>query len=178
MKKASQLLTIFVSTLFVFTGANTTEDKNIRWMTFEDAMAANKIKPKKIFIDLYTDWCGWCKVMDKNTFSHPEISKYMNQNYYAIKFNAEQTEDVKFNGYTFKYISQGRRGYHELASSLTNGELSYPMGVFMDENQQILTLLPGYQEPRAFDSVIKYFGTNKYKTLNYQEWEKTYKPSF
>ena len=65
--------------------------QEIQWMSFEDAVAMtqNEGNTKKVFIDVYTDWCGWCKKMDKDTFQNPEVAKYMQENYYMVKFNAE-----------------------------------------------------------------------------------------
>jgi len=87
----------------------------IKWMTWEDALSAQQSNPKKLVVDIYTDWCGWCKKMDKATFQKDHIARYVNGNYYAIKFDAETKRDIEYNGKTYKYISNGRRGYHELA---------------------------------------------------------------
>ncbi|WP_339793921.1 MAG: thioredoxin family protein [Imperialibacter sp.] len=174
IKTSVVLLALFVAFTSFNMPERKTEEGGIKWMTFEEAVAANKVAPKKIFIDLYTDWCGWCKVMDKKTFSVEAISSYVNANYYAVKFNAEQKEDVIFDGHTFKFVASGRNGYHELAATLTQGKLSYPMGVFMDEEMRILTLLPGFQEAKFFDTVIKYFGENGHKKVSWEEWQKSY----
>lgn len=178
MRRQMKTALVMGFVLVAFTAFNIPENKpaedSIKWMTFEDAVAASKVAPKKLFIDLYTDWCGWCKVMDKKTFSKAEIAAYVNEHYYAVKFNAEQKENVVFDGHTFKFVASGRNGYHELAATLTQGKLSYPMGVFMDEEFRILTLLPGFQEPKFFDTVIKYFGGDNHKKVSWEDWQKTY----
>ncbi|MGC1242755.1 MAG: DUF255 domain-containing protein [Chryseosolibacter sp.] len=107
-------------------------DTTVQWMTFEQAVEKSKIEKRKIFIDVYTDWCGWCKVMDKKTFNDPEVAKLLNEKFYPVKFNAEQREDVVFEGTTFKFIDQGGRGTHQLAAALLNNKLSYPTVVFLD----------------------------------------------
>ena len=56
---------------------------------------------KKIIIDLYTDWCGWCKVMDRNTFTNPKVISLINDNFLPIKFNAEYQNTVSFNNNSF-----------------------------------------------------------------------------
>ena len=150
----------------------------IEWLSFEEAIERNKTTPKKIFIDVYTDWCGWCKVMDKNTFSQPEIAAYMNENFYAVKLNAEQKEDITFNGSTFKFVAQGRRGYHELAAAILQGKMSYPTVVFMNENNQILQPIPGYQKPRQFDMIMRFFGESAFEKMSWEDFQKSYQPSF
>jgi len=89
--------------------ANTLKNSAIHWLSIEEALKAQEDNPKKIFIDMYTDWCGWCKVMDQKTFADPSVIKTLNENFYAVKFNAEQTNPVKFNGRTYNFIPSGQR---------------------------------------------------------------------
>ena len=65
-------------------------------MTLDEARAAQKKEPKKIFMDVYTNWCGPCKLLDKNTFQNPDVSRYISEHFYAVKFNAEGTEEIAF----------------------------------------------------------------------------------
>ncbi len=143
----------------------------VNWLSFEEAVEKSKTEKKKVFIDVYTDWCGWCKVMDKNTFSQPVIAKYLNENFYAVKLNAEQREDIIFRDHTFKFVASGSRGYHELAASLLNNKLSYPTVVFLDENFNIIQPLPGYQKPDRFEMIVKFIGGDNFKTIDWQTWE-------
>src|SRR5271154_6892604 len=91
------------------------EEGAVKWMTFEQAVEKSKTEKRSIFIDVYTSWCGWCKVMDKNTFNEPIVAKILNEKFYPVKFDAEQTEDVVFNGKTFKFVPYGNKGSHQLA---------------------------------------------------------------
>lgn len=150
------------------------KDAQVQWLTFEEAVAKNKENPKKLFIDVYTDWCGWCKVMDKNTFNHPEIAKYLNENFYPVKLDAEQKEDITFNGHTFKFVASGRKGYHELAASLLNGKLSFPTVVFLDEQLRIIQPLPGYHKPEQFDPILRFIGGDSYKDISWEDFQKSY----
>lgn len=155
-----------------------TEKVSIEWLTFEEAVARCKKNPKKILIDVYTDWCGWCKKMDKDTYEHPMIASYINKHYYAVKFNAEQREPVVFDNHTFKFISQGRGGYHELAASLLQGQMSYPSTVFLDEQLRLIQPLPGYYNAKDFDPILKYFIEGMPKNMSWEEYRKTYRSSF
>ncbi len=123
---------------------------SVKWMTFTEAVEKSKAEKRKIFIDVYTSWCGWCKVMDKNTFPDPEIAKLLNEKFYPVKFDAEQTNDVVFRGTTFKFISSGRGGYHQLAAALLNNQMSYPNFVFLDEEFRIIPLI---QEPIRYPAI-------------------------
>ena len=102
-----EIVLFFVIVLFGSFSFPTMElnTEHIEWITFEEAIKRNEKKPKKLLIDLYTDWCGWCKKMDKDTYENSKIAAYVNKHYYAVKFNAEQKEDVQYDGHTFKYIN-------------------------------------------------------------------------
>ena len=168
MKKLLLVIAI-ISVLPIFGNA-----QKINWMTFEEAVKLNETVPKKIFIDVFTDWCGWCKKMDQTTFQNPEVIAYMNENFYAVKFDAESDKTITFNGNTFinEGGKNGRKGTHQLAAALLQGRMSYPSYVFMDENNQLLTVAPGYMEATNFLPVLKYFGTNAYKNQTFQEFNK------
>ena len=150
----------------------------VHWITFEEAVKKSKVEKRKIFIDVYTDWCGWCKVMDKNTFSDPKVVKLLNEKFYAVKFNAEQKEDVVFNGTTYRFVGEGRSGYHQLAASLLSNKLSYPTVVFLDENFGMLAPLPGYREAPEFHKIAQFIGENHYKTGKWEDWDAKYKSPY
>ena len=141
-------------------------------MSIEDAyeLTLTEENQKKIFIDVYTDWCGWCKRMDKATFQNEEVATYMNEHYYNVKFDAEQKESVEILGNTFKFVPQGNRGYHELAAALLNGKMSYPTVVFLNRKFEMLSPVPGYQESLAFMNIAKYFGDNIYLETSWQDY--------
>lgn len=143
-------------------------------MTIEEAEAAAQKEPRKIVIDVYTDWCGWCKKMDKDTFQNEKIAEYVNEHYYAVKFNAEQKDSIVFQGQTFKFVPQGRRGYHELAAALLNGRMSYPNIVYLDEDLKMIQPIPGYMAPQQFEEVIKFIGGDHYKTTPFETYKKTF----
>ncbi len=151
--------------------------QEVKWLTFEEAIALHEQNPKKLLIDLYTDWCGWCKVMDKNTYSKAEIANYINENFYPVKFNAEQKESVEFRGHTFNYVAQGRRGVHELAAALTRNKLSYPTTVFMDEELRIIQPVAGYLKPEQMEPILLFIGEDHFKTTPFEDFKKNHKSS-
>ena len=162
---------ILLLSLAILSGTLSAQEK-IQWMTIEEAYALTltEDEPKKIFIDVYTDWCGWCKRMDKATFQKPEVAQYMNEHYYNVKFNAEQREDVEILGNTFKFVANGKRGYHELAAALLNGKMSYPTVLFMNGKFEMLSPVPGYQEPVQFLKIAHFFGDDSYKTTKWADY--------
>lgn len=146
---------------------------DVKWYTFEEAVRLNSQAPKKIFIDVYTDWCSWCKVMDQKTFSHPDIAAYLNEYYYPVKFNAESSEPISFSGKVFNK-GEGRRSPHELAAALLQGKMSYPSVAYLDENNQLLTSVPGYVTPVQIEPILVFFGEDHYKTESWEDFQKKY----
>ncbi|EIJ40798.1 MULTISPECIES: thioredoxin family protein [Galbibacter] len=163
----------YIFILFTFLFTITTQAQEIEWLTWSEAIEkVNTDKnPKKLFVDVYTDWCGWCKKMDKDTFNNPKVAKYMQENFYMIKMDAEGKEAIVYKNKTFKYIPQGNRGYHELAAALLQGKLSFPTVIFLNENEEILSPVPGYQKPDGFLMIAKYFGDDIYKDKSWKEYD-------
>lgn len=159
-------------------GMTQDETTSVKWLTFEQAVEKSKTEKRKIFIDVYTDWCGWCKVMDKKTFSNPAVAKLLNEEYYPVKFNAEQRGDVVFRGTTFKFIEYGSRGTHQLAAALLNNQLSYPSVVFLNEDFAIVQILKGYRQAPEFHKIAAFIGGDYYKTTRMEAWEPQYQSPF
>ena len=183
MKKSGILVSVAV-VLFWHTSIFAQTSTPIKWMTFEEAVEKTKTEKRKIFIDIFTDWCGWCKVMDKSTFPDAQIAKLLNEKFYAVKLDAEQTNDVIFRGKAFKYVEVGGRGYHQLAASLLNNQMSYPNFVFLDEEFNIIpiyqgsTSLPGYRKPQEFHIFLNFVGEDVYQKMNINEYQKEYKSPY
>jgi thioredoxin-related protein len=112
--------------------------------------------------------------MDASTFTNPVIVNYVNDNFYAVKFDAETREDINFRGKDYKYVSQGMQGYNELAAEILNNQMSYPTSVYLDENMDEIFPVPGYQESKVFESVLNYVATNSYKTTKFDDYQKSF----
>ncbi|HNQ27722.1 MAG TPA: thioredoxin fold domain-containing protein [Aquaticitalea sp.] len=173
--------TTFLFALTLFT-ALTAVSQSIKWVTFEEAVALQKKKPKKIMMDVYTNWCGPCKMLDKNTFQNTDVVNYVNENYYAVKFNAEGNDVVKYKGATYSNpgykpeFANKRNSVHELTSIL--GVNAYPTIVFFDEKGELIFPLRGYQNPQQLELYLKMFGTDAHKSIKTQEEFNTYYSSF
>jgi thioredoxin-related protein len=143
------------------------ERKKINWMSFNQAHELNQKAPRKIIIDVYTGWCGWCKVMDQRTFTQPAIIDYVNEHFYAVKLDAEQDAAITVGGQTFR--KQGNT--HELAINLLQGKMSYPSTVFLDEKMAMIQPIAGYLEPRTFHQIVTYFGGNYQTKENFEAFK-------
>ena len=121
------------------------QNTEIQWMSFEKSMSAFQTTPKEIFIDVYTDWCGWCKKMDQSTFKEEDIVNKLSKDYYPVKLDAEMKREVLLFGDTLNFVKFGRSGAHELALKLLSGKMSYPSYVILDKNLKIKKVIKGYK---------------------------------
>lgn len=167
---------------FIIFATSVIQAQEIKWMSMNDALAAQKKQPKKIFVDAYTTWCGPCKMLDRNTFSNKDVIQYINKHYYAVKFNAEGDEVVNFKDKVFKNPNfdpekkTGRNAVHEFAIAM--GVSAYPTMVFFDEKGGFLTPVKGYLTPKKLEIFLKIFATDDYKKVKTDEEWKKYQEEF
>lgn len=160
---------------FVLITFSLSAQEPIEWMSWNEAVEANKEEPKLIFVDTYTDWCGWCKKMDASTFSNKVIADIMNEHYYAVKMDAEMKDTIEFNGYTFVNPNpKARRSTHQLAASLLDNKLSYPSFIFLNQNFERIQILPGYKSPKQFEPIIRYFVEGAPEGVQYEDYMKDF----
>lgn len=156
--------------------------QEINWMSLEEAVALQKKTPKKIIMDVYTTWCGPCKMLDRNTFHNPDVVDYVNKNYYAVKFNAEGNDVVTFKGHTFSNpnyrpeLANRRNSAHQLTSYFQVS--AYPTIVFMDEQGGFLAPITGYKTPTQLELFLKMFKNDDHKKMDTQEKFNSYYADF
>jgi thioredoxin-related protein len=121
-------------------------EAGLSWYKIDD-LDQMDLGDKKVMIDMYTSWCGWCKVMDKKTFTDPAVVDYLNDNFVMVKFNAERREPVSFQGETYEWINAGRRGANKLALKLMSGRMAYPTMVYLDSELNTIKASAGYKKP-------------------------------
>ncbi len=143
----------------------------VKWLSFSEAVEKSRKEPRKILIDLYTDWCGWCKKMDATTYSDSVVVDYINRHFYAVKFDAESKDSLVFNGHTFRYLKDYR--CNEFAYSLLSGKMSYPSTVFLDEQFTMLTPVAGYLTTDVLLGIMRYYGGNHHTKLKWEEYNTT-----
>jgi len=154
----------------------TTSAGNVNWLNVRDLEKAQQTDKRKVMVDLYTDWCGWCKRMDKATFQHDKIANVLNEKFHAVKFDAEDKGTISFNGKDHSFVKSGRKGYNQLAHSFANGRLSYPTIAFLDEDLNRISSFPGYKAPGQFDALLNYIAGDQYKKgTSLAEFERSFK---
>jgi len=159
----SYLLLFFTALILSTPSIAQEEVAGINWITLEEAQTLNKETPKKILIDLYTPWCGYCKKMDRETFTNADVIKQVNENFYAVKFNCEGPDDVTFNEkeYSNKTYDQSRpptsrNGMHDLADFFKVP--GYPSLIILDTDLSVKGKHPGYKNPAQLLQMLKPYG--------------------
>ena len=142
--------------------------QSINWLSFNEALEAQKIKPKKIIMDVYTEWCGPCKMMDKNTFANRDVLNYINENFYAVKFNGEGNEKINFFDQEFtnpEFIERrkGRNSTHQLTKFLQVDV--YPTIIFFSEEGDPIIPLTGYFNVRQIEPYLKMIKRGDYSVF-------------
>jgi thioredoxin-related protein len=161
MRHSLLIILFILGTVAAFSQSTPSSDNSsVKWYTIQDA---------------YTDWCGWCKKMDKETFTNSVISDLLNNKFYPVKLNAEGKEDITFLGQ--KFVNDGKYGNaHQLAVALLQGQLSYPTVVFLtQENGKIgVSPVPGFEEAKQMEVLLTFFAEKAYLTGKWEDYQKSF----
>lgn len=156
----------------------------VNWMSITDLdnrmqspkWAANE---KLIFVDLYTQWCGWCKRMDNTTFTDPTIVRYLNDNFHSVRLDAETKETLVIDQVVYPWKPSGRRGINTLGEKLgtIQGRISYPTLVFLHPNFRKIQAIPGYRNADDLLPMLVYFAEEQYRKTPWDKFLAQFDPT-
>ncbi len=138
-------------------------EKTIVWSNIADGSALSASTNKVMLIDVYTDWCTWCKKMDKDTYHTPEISDYVNQKFVPIRLNAESQESRFFGG----------QNITDSVLALALGVQEYPTTIFVTPEGTPITSVPGYIPPADFKQMLRFIGEGAYKHMDFEQYQQS-----
>jgi thioredoxin-related protein len=154
------------------------DKEKVKWYGFEEAVELSLKNPRIILVDIYTDWCGFCKRMDAETFGNPKVASYVNENFYPVKLNAEIRDTINFQGHKFINEGEGRRSAHQLPIALLQGQMSYPSIVYINEDLELLTAVPGFRTPVQIEPILRFFAEDHYKTRSWENFQQDFSGTF
>ena len=171
MYKILKHTSLLIFALSFFSGyAQELKEQKIKWMTWEEAIQKSQVEERKIFVDLYTKWCTWCKKMETSTFQQEDIARFINERYYPVKFDAQYKENIEFNGEIYKF----KNGYNELATKITMGSLQFPSVIFLDENFNTIQSIPGFRKTDELEMILVYFADDYHLSTPWSIFQKKY----
>ncbi|HET7116571.1 MAG TPA: DUF255 domain-containing protein [Hanamia sp.] len=176
MEKKAVFALIACWFIFSFAKVKPTEKEKINWISIEEANVRMKTDPRPVMIDLYTNWCYWCKMMDKKTYRNPKVISYINEHFYAVKLNAETKDTVVWNDkdYVFNFGDK----VNDFALYATQGQLSFPNTIIFPDVNKAPASIPGFMEPKEIEVILKYFGDQKYKSQNFSDYSANFKTTW
>lgn len=142
----------------------------VKWVSWEEGVKLTDTNARPIIIDVFTDWCGWCKKLDATTFKATAIAKTLSERFNCIKLNAEENRTFYFKDKTFKFDSNYKA--NELALSLLGAKMSYPSIVFLDEKFNLITVVQGFQTADEFKVILSYIADKHYLNTPWEEFSK------
>lgn len=159
------LVTVLVSTMHLSAQSN---PETIRWMSITEAEKLCAKEPKKILIDIYTDWCGWCKKLDATTYKDPRVVAFLNENFYAVKLNAESKEKISYQNKEYVYDPAQR--INGVAVNFMSSSSGYPTTTFLDEKLNVISVVPGYMQADMMKNVLTYINGNHYLNTDWNTY--------
>lgn len=170
--KQLRCLSVAILLCTLLTSFKQPKKQKVNWITLTELKDAYTKQQKPIIIDVYTSWCGWCRVMEKETYSQETVASYINENYYAVKFNAETKDSVEFNGKKYGYNPAYKA--NELAVYLLEGRMGYPATILLPNTNAQPAPLPGFLKPSELEPPLRFIGDGVYKSRQFPEYMKDF----
>lgn len=152
--------------------------QGVKWQAIETAAKAEN-SSKLYFIDFYTNWCGWCKRMDRDTFSDSIVASILNKYYIPVKFNAEGSSQFEWNNRSFNkgQSINGRPATHTFVSYVLGNKIGYPSFAIFNAEKQLLQVIPGYVKADEFAQILWYFSSGAYTRYPYERYQQQFEKS-
>ncbi|HVM87152.1 MAG TPA: thioredoxin family protein [Puia sp.] len=169
-------LSILSALLVFFFISSAPKTEHAKWLSLAEAETFLQKEKRPILIDLYTDWCGWCKVMDKKTYTNKGVEEYLQNKFYAVKVNAETRDKINWHQQTYNYNPSYK--VNEFAVYMTHGRLAFPTTIIIPADGSEPQAIPGYLETKDMELILKYFADGSYGKVPFDEYQKRFKPTW
>ncbi|MEO9145472.1 MAG: DUF255 domain-containing protein [Ginsengibacter sp.] len=176
MEKKAVFALISFWFIFSFARSRPADKEKINWLSVNEVNMKMKVEPRPVLIDLYTNWCYWCKVMDKKTYSDPRVVEYINKHFYAIKLNAETEDSVIWNDRSYQYDLDNK--VNDFSIYVTQGRLAFPNTVIFPDVEQMPASIPGFMKPKEIEVILTYFGGGSYKMMDFGKYSSNFKSTW
>ena len=165
---------LFLATLLLTAGTQA----QVEWKTIEQASRVeSKTNTKLFFVDFYTSWCGWCKKMDRETFTDPLVAKILNTYYMPVKFDAEGSSEFTWLGTKYSNVAMtmgGRPSTHSFAKYVLGAQMGFPsFGIFASD-QKRLTIIQGYQSADDLVMALWFFASGDYRHYSFDKYRQIF----
>jgi hypothetical protein len=174
MQKWMLVLTCLIA--FLSFSDLTPAEETVKWLPIDRVDELYAKEPRPILVDVYTSWCGWCKVMDKKTYTHPALAAYINSHFYPVKFDAEYKGTVRFNNKQYAFDAQAESNM--LAVYFLEGKMQYPTTVFLSSPGAPPAPVAGYLQPKDFERPLKYFGERANQKMSFDKFGEDFTPEW
>lgn len=160
----SVILAIVIGSYFAINanGSEINSGNDEKGKSFEEILKLAQKDKKKVVVNVYADWCSWCKKMERETFPNQDVQKELKRNFYFYRMNGESNDIVEYDG----------RKWTKAQLTKAFGIRGFPATIFLNYNSQPITVLPGYVDAQTFTNILKYIGDDLYTKMTFDDFMK------